>query len=183
MAIVAVRSRGRHERGFARLHERRTPQAGVSSSVAPLSATQVIGGAKATSAETSAATKLPTNVTALAGVIVVLGLFILAFAIWRLISWRHRRIKTASKFIGTLNEKQGGSAARFEFETVIVDREKPTKPILKPTIPPASAGVSWVPQLRPDISLPQPTRKRSQRAKRVWEKNLSRFMAPTISRA
>jgi hypothetical protein len=78
MAVAAVRPRAHYERGFARSHERRSPQAGVSSTVAPFPATPVMDGTKATSTPEAASTvKLPTDVKALAGVITVLGLFIL----------------------------------------------------------------------------------------------------------
>jgi hypothetical protein len=78
MAIAAIRPRAHYERGFAHLRERRSPQAGVSSSVAPLVATPVTDRTEATSAPEAASTiKLPTSVKALTGVIVVLGLFIL----------------------------------------------------------------------------------------------------------
>lgn len=78
MAFAAVRPRVHYERGFAHYHERRSPQAGVSSSTLP--ATPVMEGTAATSAPASAAAAavgLPTHVKALAGVIAVLGLFIL----------------------------------------------------------------------------------------------------------
>jgi hypothetical protein len=74
MAIAAVRPRAHYERGFAHSHERRSPQAGVSSSVG---ATPVMNGTAPTAASNSQTALVPTNLKGLVGVIVVLGLFAL----------------------------------------------------------------------------------------------------------
>jgi len=179
MAIAATRPRTHYERGFAHLHERRSPQGGVSSSVTPLPATSVIDATPATTTsnpDTATAIELPTDLKALAGLIIVLSLFILAVAIWKIRVWRWHRSSAASQWV-TINEKQAGFATRFDLESGTV--EKPSKAVLKPVVPPASAGVGWVPQLRADIALPKPT-KRSKRATKAWEKNLAEFIAPTI---
>ncbi|KIM86344.1 hypothetical protein PILCRDRAFT_322820 [Piloderma croceum F 1598] len=68
---------------------------------------------------------------------------------------------------------------RVDFKSATFDMGEPHKAVLKPIPPPPSAGVGWVPQLRADITLPEPT-KRSKTAKKAWEQNLAKFMAPTV---
>src|ERR1700676_1683449 len=77
MAIAAVRPRAHYERGFAHSHERRSPQAGVSSSVEYIQATPVMNGTAPTAASNPQTALVPTNLKGLVGVIVVLGLFAL----------------------------------------------------------------------------------------------------------
>jgi len=180
MSIAAIRPRAHYERGLAHLHERRSPQGGVSSSVAPLPATtSIVDPTQATATpnpETATAINLPTSLKALSGLITVLGLFILAVAIWKIRAWRRHRSSASSKWV-TIDEKQAGFAIRIDLESATT--EKPSKAVLKPIVPPASAGVGWTPQLRADIALPKPT-KRSKRNTKAWENNLAKFMSPTI---
>lgn len=81
------------------------------------------------------------------------------------------------------NEKKTGFSVReirIDLEAPVVT-EKPIKAYLLPPIPPVSSGIGWVPQLKPDIAVPEPTRPRSQRAKKAWEKNLAKLIAPTVA--
>jgi len=182
MPIVPIRRHARNERGFALLHERRSPQAGVPSPVPPLLATPIVNGTGATAPsnpQTALATSLPDNFKGLVGFIVLLGFFILAVAIWNIRIWRRRRANAASNWVTITDEKQAGFTTRIDLEAAMM--EKPSKAVLKPIVPPASGGVRWVPQLRADIVLPKPTKRRSKRATKAWEKNLAEFMAPPIA--
>jgi len=77
MATAIVFSRAHHGRGFAHVRERRSPQAGVSSSLL-VAATPATDSTEATSTSESASSiQLPTDVKALTGIIVVLGVFII----------------------------------------------------------------------------------------------------------
>lgn len=82
MAIAASRPRAHYERGLAHFNERRSPQAGVQPSTVVTSASSTVVLDNAAAATTSAAsqqvfTAPPQSVKALAGVITILGLFIL----------------------------------------------------------------------------------------------------------
>lgn len=179
MPIVAPRAN--YERGFAHSHELRSPQAAVSTSAAAIPATPTPGGTEATAAsnpETTLATTLPTGVKALSGLIALLGLFILGVVIWKVRGWRRHRRNPASNWVTITNEKQARSPIRIDLQTA--NMEKPSKAVLKPILPPASAGVGWVPQLRADINLPKPTKKRSKRVTKIWERNLAEMMASAI---
>jgi hypothetical protein len=77
MATAVVYPRAHHGRGFAHVRERRSPQAGVSSSLL-VAATPVTDSTEATSTPEPASTiQLPTDVKALTGIIVVLGVCII----------------------------------------------------------------------------------------------------------
>jgi hypothetical protein len=172
MAIAAARLHARNERGLAHF-ERRSPLAGVSSTVAPASTT--------TAAQTEVI-KLPKSVKAFAGAIVIFGLFILAVVFWKIRVWRRRRQNAASNLIHA-NEKQAGFGAaetRIDLEAAIVHTEKPSKALLL-TPPVASSGVGWVPQLKPNLALPEPAKQRSHHAKKAWETNLAKLIAPATS--
>jgi len=178
MAIAAVRPRAHYERGFAHSHERRSPQAGVSSSVEYIQATPVMNGTAPTAASNPQTALVPTNLKGLVGVIVVLGLFALAVTTWKIIVSRRRRINMHSSLI-TVHEKQTGSAIRIDLESA--NMEKPSKVVLRPIVPPAEAGVGWVPQLRADVAPPKVNKKRSKRATKPWEKNLAEFIGSSSS--
>lgn len=205
MTFDTVRPRAHIERGLAHMiKERRSPQAGVSSTTTSASTTPTLESAKTspTAVPQAVNTRLPTSVKALAGVITVIGLFllgewlvklipvailnqILAVAIWKIRSWRRRRQNAASNLIYNSSEKHNGFGShrttRIDLESATVNMEKPSKAFLMPAVPPSSAGVGWVPQLRSDIALPEPAKPRSHRAKKAWEKNLAKFMAPSIN--
>lgn len=69
------------------------------------------------------------------------------------------------------------TSASISIDLESAQMEKPSKAYLAPAVP-STPGVGWVPQLRPDLTLPEPTKPRSQRAKKTWEKNLAKLMGP-----
>lgn len=191
---MPIAARAHYERGFAHSHERRSPQAGDSS----IPTTSVVGGTEATATSnqvTALANSLPIDLRALSGIIVVLGLFILGkchtnlvaifplikkpgVAFWKIKTWRRSKKIPASNWVTTTDEKAAFST-RMDVEAVAM--EKPGKVVLRPVVPSAAAGVGWVPQLRVDINLPKPTKKRSKHVTKAWERNLAELMAHPIS--
>lgn len=68
----------------------------------------------------------------------------------------------------------GASCVSIDLESA--QMEKPSKAYLAPAVP-STPGAGWVPQIRPDLALPEPAKPRSQQAKETWEKNLAKLMA------
>jgi hypothetical protein len=188
MAFTPGRPRAHNERGLARM--RRSSQVDVSSvesdTFTPTATVGSVQTSSSSAAHQAVNTNLPTSVKALTGFIVVLGVIILGIAIWKIRVWRIRKQKSgifnsqcSTNEQGTYGEKMSGTygitPSSIDLESARV--EKPSKAYI-PSAVPSTPRSGWVPQIRPDLAPPEPTKPRAQQAKKTWEKNLAELMDP-----
>ncbi|KZT27326.1 hypothetical protein NEOLEDRAFT_1146542 [Neolentinus lepideus HHB14362 ss-1] len=144
MVIINMPRPRHHERGLARQLERRSPQEGASASV---SATPSQSGApEATPTAGHQVYRLSTSLKSLAAVITVLGI-----VIWRVVAWRRRKQNAPSMRSNQKAFTPFPPSAEVKTRDLEANLQQPQKAVLFPAIPSRSAGVNWVPQVKPTI--------------------------------
>jgi len=140
-----------HGRGLARDHERRSPQAGVSS----VSATASVQSAYPTTLHDVV---LPRTVKVLAGVITVFGVIILAFTAYQIKAWRNKRRRASVAF--ARSDEQGRNHDTEKGAGIGDDLKRPAQAVLVPTTPPADPDAACISKIRsyhmpvPQVSKP-----------------------------